>query len=222
VSCVSLATRGQTDMRGLITAGRAVRLERFRLSRIERRPPGSVLLIAARPNRRCGRHPRAGIHAPAGGAQARTNSCRRNQAGCGGIDSAVVHRQRRLPSRERRVPGSLVEHQGPRQRGALSADPALLKLSPFLAIDALTAQRARWPDRRGHERPRSATRWRAPPSTTVRTGASPYRGFGRPLTWPASKTSWSQASSQPWKVRTSRAWPSDLPLPPRSWRQLRR
>ena len=34
---VSLATRGQTDMRGLGTAGRAVRLERVRVSRIERR-----------------------------------------------------------------------------------------------------------------------------------------------------------------------------------------
>jgi hypothetical protein len=35
--CVSLATRGQTDMRGLGTAGRAVRLERVRVSSIERR-----------------------------------------------------------------------------------------------------------------------------------------------------------------------------------------
>lgn len=33
---VSLATRGQSDIRGLGTAGRAVRLERFRLSSIER------------------------------------------------------------------------------------------------------------------------------------------------------------------------------------------
>lgn len=41
---VSVATRGQTDMRGLGTAGRAVRLERFRLSRVERRT--GVLLIA--------------------------------------------------------------------------------------------------------------------------------------------------------------------------------
>ena len=36
VACVPLATRGQTDMRGLVTAG----LERFRLSRVERRPEG--------------------------------------------------------------------------------------------------------------------------------------------------------------------------------------
>lgn len=36
VSCVSVATRGQTDMRGLDTAGRVVRLERLRLSRIGR------------------------------------------------------------------------------------------------------------------------------------------------------------------------------------------
>jgi hypothetical protein len=33
---VSGATRGQTDMRGLVTAGRAVRLGRFRCSRVER------------------------------------------------------------------------------------------------------------------------------------------------------------------------------------------
>ena len=39
VVSVSLATRGQTDMRGLVTAGRAVRQELVRVSRIERRRP---------------------------------------------------------------------------------------------------------------------------------------------------------------------------------------
>jgi hypothetical protein len=34
---VSLATRGQTDMRGLVTAGRGFRLERDRVSSVERR-----------------------------------------------------------------------------------------------------------------------------------------------------------------------------------------
>ena len=38
---VSLATRGQTDMRGLVTAGRGVRLERVRVSRVERGPRGA-------------------------------------------------------------------------------------------------------------------------------------------------------------------------------------
>jgi hypothetical protein len=48
VACVSLSTRGQTDMRGLVTAGRAVRLERFRLSRVERRPQGGLLIADPR------------------------------------------------------------------------------------------------------------------------------------------------------------------------------
>ena len=39
VASVSLATRGQTDMRGLVTAGRAIRLERFRWSRDRAWPP---------------------------------------------------------------------------------------------------------------------------------------------------------------------------------------
>ena len=38
LASVSLATRGQTDMRGLVTAGRCVRLERVRVSRGERGP----------------------------------------------------------------------------------------------------------------------------------------------------------------------------------------
>jgi hypothetical protein len=36
VEGVSLATRGQTDMRGLVTAGRAVRQELHRVSSVER------------------------------------------------------------------------------------------------------------------------------------------------------------------------------------------
>src|SRR5699024_2046752 len=43
---VSFATRGQTDMRGLVTAGRWFGWSRVRLSRIERGPSGSDLLIA--------------------------------------------------------------------------------------------------------------------------------------------------------------------------------
>ena len=45
---VSLATRGQADMRGLDTAGRVVRQEQFRVSRVERhRARWAWLLIAA-------------------------------------------------------------------------------------------------------------------------------------------------------------------------------
>ena len=45
---VSLATHGQTDMRGLDTAGRAVRLERGRCLEIERRD--QVFIVAHRCN----------------------------------------------------------------------------------------------------------------------------------------------------------------------------
>ena len=45
---VSLATRGQTDMRGLGTAGRCFRRELDRVSRVERREPVSVGLVAHR------------------------------------------------------------------------------------------------------------------------------------------------------------------------------
>lgn len=41
-----LATRGQTDMRGLVTAGRAFRLERDRLSRVERRLSGLLIAVS--------------------------------------------------------------------------------------------------------------------------------------------------------------------------------
>lgn len=41
-----VATRGQTDMRGLGTAGRAVRLERDRLSRVEHRPLGLLIAVS--------------------------------------------------------------------------------------------------------------------------------------------------------------------------------
>ena len=42
---VSLATRGQTDMRGLGTAGRCFRQERDRVSSNEHHEPGGSLLI---------------------------------------------------------------------------------------------------------------------------------------------------------------------------------
>ena len=40
LASVSLATRGQADMRGLVTAGRCFRLERVRVSGVERRETG--------------------------------------------------------------------------------------------------------------------------------------------------------------------------------------
>ena len=41
---MSVSTRGQTDMRGLVTAGRAVRLERIRILEIERDPQAGLMI----------------------------------------------------------------------------------------------------------------------------------------------------------------------------------